>query len=67
MSDKKNTMSDKKSNELQEDEVVDVSRLSNEKKGAFCLAPCPTPGCNGVCGKRKVHPGRHRCFAGHSW
>ena len=65
MSDKKNTMSESK--ELGENEVVDATKLSFKEKSAFCLAPCPTPGCSGVCGNRKVHPGRHRCFAGHSW
>ncbi len=57
--------------EKQEDEVVDVSGLSDAEKSQFCLAACPTTvdghKCSGSCGKRKVHPGRHMCFAGHSW
>ncbi len=64
-------MSDKEKTDLSEEEVVDVSKLSDEQKSAFCLVPCPTMvqgnRCSGVCGKRKVHPGRHQCFAGHSW
>ncbi len=60
-------MNEKQNDEVQEDEVVDISNLNNEEKSNFCLKACPTAGCSGVCGKPKVHPGRHSCFAGHSW
>jgi len=40
----------------------------NLSMSRFCLAPCPTPGCGGVCNLEAGHADMiHHCPAGHVW
>ena len=54
--------------QFEDETLIATDAEETTMESRFCLAPCTTAGCAGVCSLEKNHvEGQHRCSNGNRW